>query len=673
MIIRSLTMENFRQYYGRQEIQFAQSNENKVVTIILGENGRGKTSIYRAIMLALFGDQKLAQDDQEADIYLANIKAVEQCSQRGEGAYCKVEVSFEHYNEDYTIERTYFAMKNEDGIQKEQLHNVLLTNNNTGEEWFSEEDIKAVIQKMIDDRVKHYFFFDGERIERLTRVSARQKREIAFGIKNLLKIDQVLKSKQVIQRVLSNVKKDLERHSTGDYKKAIQKMGELEEHYESLKATYEQLEEQKNNYYARQIEIEGILQSSEAIRETMNRRDQLELQLDHINKDIEKKFIQAKQLNKYIPLLIGQDIFYEKLVALSDEISGDVEEGITSQYVLQLVEELRCICGNTFNEESSEYKQLTSLANSIQTFEENKTLHTMHHELKQLTSYLEDRIEQIKQAYEEINQLYIEKEQIQHQLDEINQQLSESNKEEITKLNEEREQIIRQLMTIENEQKQNLKETKEYANQIDELSLSLKELERESGIHQQLLTKYNVLEKSHSTIERIIKKFETDLIEELELATKQNLHYLLDEAGRSIIQDVKITDDYTLEVLNSLGQPFLANISQGQRQVLSLSFISALAQVAGGASVLEMPLFMDTPFGRLSGQHQMNLIEYLPQICAQWILLVTDKEFGELEQEQFVNAGTIGKYYELIAEEAGVTTIKEIPATEYTKGRISHG
>lgn len=673
MIIQSLTMENFRQYYGHQQLQFAQSPSHEIVTIVRGENGRGKTSIYRAIMLALFGDEKLIQDDQAANIYLANIKAVEEKSTQNEGVYCTVELNFEHRQASYTIKRVYFAMKDEKGEQKEQLHSVNLKNNSTGETWSTESEIEAIIQNMIDHRVKHYFFFDGERIERLTRVSARQKREVAFGIKNLLKIDQVLKSRQVISRVLSKVKQELEQHSTGDYKKAIRKMSNLQSEFEKVKETGEQLERKKNNYYARQMEIDEVLQSSKVHRTAMEERDRLELQLAQIKKDIDHKFTQAKTMNKYIPLLLGEDLFYQQLVAISQEISGETEEGISSEYVHQLIEDLRCICGTTFSENSAEYNQLTTLANSIKKFEENKQLHTMHHELQQLIAYLDGRIDQIRQAHEEINHLLIKKEQIQHQLDDINAQLSDSNREEITELNEEREEIIRSLTNLEHEQQNNTRLQKEYAEQIEELSLTLKELERESGLHEQLLSKYNVLEQSEKTMDQMIEKFEADLIEELELATKQNLHYLLDEAGRDIIREVKITEDYTLEVLNSLGQPFLANISQGQRQVLSLSFISALAQVAGGATVLEMPLFMDTPFGRLSGQHQENLIEYLPQICSQWVLLVTDQEFSEEEQKQFVEAGTIGKYYELVAEEAGVTTIKEVSTSEFSKGRIAHG
>src|SRR5690625_3366300 len=99
------------QLYGCHTMDFAQYLEHEVVTVVLCEYGRGKTGIYRAMMLDLFGDRKLLQDAQEEEIYLANINAVEESSENGEGIYCTVQLDFEHNGENFTIERVYFAMK----------------------------------------------------------------------------------------------------------------------------------------------------------------------------------------------------------------------------------------------------------------------------------------------------------------------------------------------------------------------------------------------------------------------------------------------------------------------------------------------------------------------------------------------------------------------------------
>ena len=76
MILRKLILENFRQFKGLQEIVFERDLPN--ITIIYGENGRGKTGLFRALLFGLFDDRKLSQDDNinSRDITLVNKQAL---------------------------------------------------------------------------------------------------------------------------------------------------------------------------------------------------------------------------------------------------------------------------------------------------------------------------------------------------------------------------------------------------------------------------------------------------------------------------------------------------------------------------------------------------------------------------------------------------------------------
>lgn len=60
--------------------------------------------------------------------------------------------------------------------------------------------------------------------------------------------------------------------------------------------------------------------------------------------------------------------------------------------------------------------------------------------------------------------------------------------------------------------------------------------------------------------------------------------------------DVQLGSDYNLEVIDRYGLPARSDLSAGERQVMSLSFITAMSRV----SEEEAPLVMDTPFGLLS-------------------------------------------------------------------------
>ena len=72
-----------------------------------------------------------------------------------------------------------------------------------------------------------------------------------------------------------------------------------------------------------------------------------------------------------------------------------------------------------------------------------------------------------------------------------------------------------------------------------------------------------------------------------------------------------------------------------------------------------MPLFMDTPFGRLSYEHRQNLINQVPTFASQWILLATDTEFRRQEARILKNSGKWSKFYILRSTEDGNTVITE--------------
>ena len=74
MKLEKLTLENFRQFYGHQEIIFSGYNDRNV-TVIHAENGFGKTTLLNAFLWVLHGSKFLTGDFEQKD-RLINEKAV---------------------------------------------------------------------------------------------------------------------------------------------------------------------------------------------------------------------------------------------------------------------------------------------------------------------------------------------------------------------------------------------------------------------------------------------------------------------------------------------------------------------------------------------------------------------------------------------------------------------
>ena len=204
-------------------------------------------------------------------------------------------------------------------------------------------------------------------------------------------------------------------------------------------------------------------------------------------------------------------------------------------------------------------------------------------------------------------------------------------------------------------------------NAIREIALKenkLKELDEEKDNlekhYQEILKKESRNEFDQSqlqiliTLERelkdISKKFSEDVRVLLGKYTSDIFKKLIDKKDIEVINNVEIDGHFQIVAFNNNGYKITQDISQGQRQILSLSFITALAKLAvreGSVDKIDYPLFMDSPFNRLSGMNRDNLIEKIPNLTAQWILLVTDTELTPSEEKVFKSTNRLGKWYRI--------------------------
>jgi DNA sulfur modification protein DndD len=147
--------------------------------------------------------------------------------------------------------------------------------------------------------------------------------------------------------------------------------------------------------------------------------------------------------------------------------------------------------------------------------------------------------------------------------------------------------------------------------------------------------------------------FADDMRQRIEAKTKEIFKSLIWKDSH--FQDICLGPDYRLEVIDRYGLPARPELSAGERQVLSLSFITAMSRV----SEEEAPLVMDTPFGRLSSHHRNSITEHLPELADQLVLFVTDEELRDQARQNL--EPRIGTEYRLeFDRETSCTEIVEV-------------
>ena len=79
MLIKNIRMKNFRQFKGDQKLEFACDYE-KNVTVLLGDNTFGKTTILQAFNWCLYDVAEFPKDSNPD--FLLNMEAAEEAARR---------------------------------------------------------------------------------------------------------------------------------------------------------------------------------------------------------------------------------------------------------------------------------------------------------------------------------------------------------------------------------------------------------------------------------------------------------------------------------------------------------------------------------------------------------------------------------------------------------------
>lgn len=663
MILKEIKFKNFRQFRNEQKIKFAHGSSGKNVTVIFGQNGRGKTAVFRAIMFCLYGDRKLSQDGEtsEKEIHLVNTSALEDSRSTGEPVETYVQLDFEHRDNKYSIKRTLLGILDGNKIIEEFGEITLYVTNPDGNTSpvRDPKDIDEIVDKILDRRVREYFLFDGEKIERLTRASSDQKREISRGIRNLLNIDSLQRSIAAMNKVRKKLDIDLANNSSGDLARIIKQINDNIEKRDRLGKIIEQLGDEYDLARSEKIDIDKKLNEYGEIANLIRQREDLEQEeKDRENSLRENNINMCSRVGKGTYLLINDLVTSVYKDIEQRKKRGEIPSEIRRELIEKILLEQKCICGRDIEPASDAFRKIIEWKNKTADIALQDIVLEVWRHLSTICSRKEDTAEGIEAAIQKYGVDKNALEEARRKLQNISEKIGTDVRKDAAFLEQHRKNIEKSLIEIEAKRQINEAEIVSLQEEYQSLVKQRKELEQKEGLIGELNKRAGLASKCHEALSAIYKEFTDDVKITLGQEATKYLKVLLSEHGHKNLREVKISSDYSLQVVDKWGKPFLANISAGERQIMSISFITALAKAASGGNKLEIPLFMDTPFGRLSSDHRRNLIDIIPKETTQWILLATDTEFRRQEACLLKDSGRWGGFYTLETNDDGSTLIQ---------------
>ena len=202
MLLQSIKLVNFRQFRN-ESIDFAGGADGKNVTIIIGENGTGKTTFAQAFFWCLYGETEFSDKSMLNKMVATEMRP-------GQDVKVQVELKLHHGEVDYTLirEQTY----RKDNANRNKADNTIFdiaTKDASGNTTYVKKSMcESEVKSILPKELSRYFFFDGERIEKMSKDISTGKKatDFAEAVKGLLGLNAMYSAIQHFKpRVKSSV------------------------------------------------------------------------------------------------------------------------------------------------------------------------------------------------------------------------------------------------------------------------------------------------------------------------------------------------------------------------------------------------------------------------------------------------------------------------------------
>lgn len=622
--IRSLTLENYRQYAGENEIELAtEGSEN--VNVIQGANGAGKSNILNAITLCLYGKESHLDEtkDNELESYpYVNRKVLDEID-TNETADGRIEITLGEDEAEYIFSRSFKSVKLSDGSFSSQ-HGDLQLKEKRGGDWKSVEQVSTRLNQILPVHVHQYFLFDGERLDEFFGEGYTER--VKDGLLDVSHIE-------LLERGIDHL-----RSFEGDFDKQLSDVGDAAEQkrkaYEQAKDEVEELKQQlkktKTNISETKGHIDTIdnkLQDSAdpEVRDKQQQREYLTEKLEDIREDITevRKEASRELIKAGPPLYAVQSLEYtvSELRELSEQ--GKLPPKIQDTFIEELLEKGECICGEELTDDHREH--LLSLKQEMSTVVESNLEGKMA--IPGLLRDAHEDAETLVEKRQKLAELENKEQQTNKDLNEISEELKahdipdDINVQELEKQRSEYEDQIEDLqnekgkLEVRIEQAEKKREEKKKAYNT-EVSKEEKNAE--------ILKNIQFVDSSRKQLE--------SMKEEILSSVRDDIESKMDEYFNEIIwkeedYTVVLTEEYQVRVEGPRNDNKIGSLSAGERQVLAFSFLAALTSVSG----FNAPLVIDTPLGRISSEPKERLAQNLPEYIddTQMTFLMTDEEYTD--------------------------------------------
>lgn len=658
MIVKSMTIENFRPYKGPLSIDFARGEKN--VTIIQGRNDMGKTSFINAFTWCLYDKEPFRDEGIEGR---CNQLALDEVNIKDE-----VDVKVEMFMEDSSgrnirIIRKQTFIKTSDMASRSKNNSELIIYRDDGLNEVKIENPDKYIKNNLPESLQEYFMFTGEK---LTQFFKKDQELVKKGVYTLYQLD-------LLENINIQAKK-WETYFSNKFRKINPKLSELKNELSQIIEDEQNdkilLRQNREHIKTLEVEIKTLymeIGSSGAdaneIRKDIENLNDEKRSLKYDLEGIQKEY--SSLISDNFSHIMAYDLLknLEKWAEFEEKSENEKDIPFVISDLKKLLKNKECVCGASLEKHTNQYKHIEHLIEYLEETSnesglkiENIIAELLNVSGNVLARYptnfsvdLSAKKQKIREVRQDIKTKEIKIEGLKTRLDNLDiDAIDELNKE----INE-KQKLIKTLTEDNTILTENLKT---YPIMINELNNLISQAIEDEGVKDDISDKMDFCEE--------IKLISNKIHDELAVNIYQTLSKVVTDEYNTIhwkpdYKKIIVDQDFKVLVEKSRGNIVSAtDPSTGSRNVLALTFMAALNSLSG----FVLPQIIDTPIASLDLEMRSEVAKTLPRYMEgkQMILLVMNSEYaGEFKTniKKFVGYQYILDY--VGSEGEGQTIIKE--------------
>ncbi|MDM5280708.1 DNA sulfur modification protein DndD [Paenibacillus silvae] len=636
MIIKKLVLNNYKTFYGHQELDLDipdnSRQDNKNIILIGGLNGSGKTSILKAIHYSLFGKRGMSPEEYKR--IFSNVINNTFFNEGGRECYIVLTVEVNN-KEEWELKTKWIFDHSKVQVHETREITIRKPGARIGRTQIinNMETYNRFIDRTIPYHVAPFFIFDGEEIKDI--ILRQNSYEMKEAIQKLSGLEAYKALKTDLTDTLSflstkifkanaskspETKQDKVKYELAETNKALDESKARKDKEENRKTKLldqiqalkkERENKIKLNASSREVYIKKLTASETKLQsfETNFTKEFMDSAFDILLRD--QYLLLQKEIKKeesYMQQKLVKEaslVPYQNFISNLFEVELDPPLTSTQKENLMLSGEKIWSKLNKINSELEEIELLHDLNKEQHRKLMNLPIKTSQH-LTNIYNQMEKERTLIQQYESEIRNApeSVDIEEENEKIDNLTKMLGEvelrlkSATRKINTLSEERARLSKKLTQTEKKEDNN----NQYQEQFEAIALII-----------QFLDDY---------IEKLTKLKANFIHEQFKL--------MLNQLFRKQYEFGKIEFDmssFTIRLYNDRNQEIsVHDRSAGEMQIISSALIWALTK----SSRYALPMIIDTPLGRLDSYHRSYLIDhYYKELSEQVIILSTDTEITE--------------------------------------------